>query len=121
MPVSAEYRAYVEELFEAMGPVTVRSMFGGAGIFAGEVMFGLIARDTIFLKVDDENRGDYEAEGLKPFAYGRDGSRTMSYFEMPERLYDDPEELVQWARKAVDAALKSNAKKPGKSKRKGRQ
>lgn len=120
MAVSTEYRIFVEELFEPLGPVKVKKLFGGAGIFAplpeGDVMFGLIAQQSIYLKVGDENRRDFEDEGMTAFTYGREGKRgSMSYYEMPERLYDDPDELVEWARKALDAALKSRT---GKRKKK---
>ena len=116
MAVSTEYKEFIEELFEPLGPVKVKKLFGGAGIFAplpeGDVMFGLIAQQAVYLKVGDENRGDYEEEGLKAFTYGREGrGGTMSYYEMPERLYDDPDELVEWARKALDVALKTRKRK----------
>ena len=120
MPVSGEFTAYVEELFAPLGRVKVRRMFGGAGIFApladGDVMFGLIAREQIYLKVDAINRPDFDAEGLEPFMYGREGKPPieMSYCAMPERLYDDPDELVVWARKALDAAMRGYVKKPKK-------
>ena len=119
MAVSAEYKAFVAELFEGLGPVKIRSMFGGAGIFAcleqGDLMFGLIANESVYLKVSDANKPDYEAEGLGPFVYGgKDKPMAMSYYEMPERLYDDPDELKEWAQRALDVAIK--AKTPKKKK-----
>ncbi len=125
MAVSADYKAFIEELFQPLGTVKVRNLFGGAGVFAplgdGDVMFGLIASQTLYLKVDDANRRDFEEEGMGPFIYGGKGKEmSMSYNEVPERLYDDPEEFTQWARKALDAAMRAKAKKPKKkSKRRG--
>ncbi len=120
MAVSNEYKEFVGELFEPFGPVKIRSLFGGAGIFVpmpdGDVMFGLIAQQSVYLKVGEDNRQDFEAEGMSPFTYGRDGSRgAMSYYELPERLYDEPDELIEWARKALDVALKTRKGKRKKT------
>jgi DNA transformation protein len=123
MSVSPEYRDFIIELFSSVGAVRVRNMFGGAGIYAPTpdgkgVMFGLIADETVYLKVNDANRGDFEAEGMGPFTYETDGRKpiTMSYYELPPRLYDEPDDLNHWARKALDAALA--ARKPKKPRRK---
>jgi DNA transformation protein len=96
----------IRDLFAVFGPITVRRMFGGVGIFADGVMFGLIARGEIYLKADVENEPAFEREGLAPFTYAtKNGTRgLMSYRRMPERLYDNPEELAIWARKALAAA-----------------
>jgi DNA transformation protein len=96
----------IVELFSVFGPVTVRRMFGGAGIYAGGVMFALIADGAIYLKVGESNVAEFDREGLAPFSYERrKGVRAvMSYRRMPDRLYDDPEELAVWARAAVEAA-----------------
>lgn len=112
MAVSKEYKAFIQEILSGFGPVTVRSMFGGAGVFLEDVMFALIAGETLYLKVDDRNRHDFEAERMGPFTYqGKNRPMEMSYFELPERLYDDPEDLTDWARRAYDAALKSKKSK----------
>jgi DNA transformation protein len=96
----------IVELFSAFGPVTVRRMFGGAGIYAGETMFALIADGAIYLKAGDGNVAMFDHERLAPFTYttsqGRRG--VMSYRRMPDRLYDDPEELAVWACAALAAA-----------------
>ena len=99
---------YIKELFAAFGPVSVRRMFGGAGIFADGLMIGLISGDEIYLKADQQTAPSFEAEGLKPFSYGAKRKRVvMSYWRMPERLFDDPDELAQWARAALGAAQRS--------------
>ncbi len=120
MALSAEYRAFVEELFDQTFKVTIRPMFGGAGIYTGDTMFGLIADERIYLKADDSTRGDFEAEGCGPFVYvARGGERmAMSYYALPERLYDEPDEIKGWAMKAVDVVLraKKGKKKPAAKK-----
>lgn len=113
MPVSPEYKEFIIEQLERLGPVRMRGMFGGAGVYLDDLMFGLIFDETLYLKVDDRNRPDFEAEGMKPFTYEMtDGSHgSLRYWEVPERLYDDPDELVQWARKAMDAMMLVRAEK----------
>jgi DNA transformation protein len=92
-------------------------MFGGAGIWYETVMFALIFDDRLFFKGGAANRQDFEAEDCEPFVYElRNGRRgTMSYWEVPERLFDEPEELRAWADKAIQAALA--ARKPTPKKR----
>jgi DNA transformation protein and related proteins len=100
----------VRELFSAFGPVSVRRMFGGAGIYADGLMFALIVDDAIFLKADADTRSAFIAEGQGPFVYdGKGKPVTMSYWRLPERLYDDPEELASWARIAVGVARRGKA------------
>lgn len=96
-------------------------MFGGEGIFVGDLMIGLVVNDQIYLKAGDSNRADFEAEGAKPFTYTRGKERnatSLSYYTVPEHLLDDPEEFCRWARKAHDAALTSKAAKAPKRTRK---
>ena len=105
----------IHELFAAFGTVVVRRMFGGAGIYAEETMFALVHDGVIYLKVDGHNAAAYEREDLAPFTYAtRDGKRgVMSYRRMPDRLYDDPDELAIWARDALAAARRTSARRPG--------
>ena len=113
MAISQEYLDFVAEALEAFGPVDTRRMFGGAGLFREGLMFALIADEQLYFKTDDENRPDFEAEDCPPFVYeAKGGKRTvMSYSLAPERLYDDPEEMAEWARRAFDAALRADAAK----------
>ena len=103
----------IRELFAAFGTVMVRRMFGGAGIYAGETMFALVHDGVIYLKADAHNAPAFERENLGPFTYTtRHGKRgVMSYRRMPDRLYDDPEELADWAHKALAAALRGAVRK----------
>ena len=106
MSVSAGFVDMLKEQLAEFGSVSVRRMFGGAGIYNDGVMFGLIADDTLYLKADDINRSAFEAEDMKPFAYQGKGGHVaiMSYWQVPERLLDDPDELAAWARGALAAA-----------------
>jgi DNA transformation protein and related proteins len=98
---------FIRELFEPFGPVSVRRMFGGAGIWAEGLMFALVFDGAIFLKVDATSIPDFEQEGSKPFVYtrakskGRVGRASLSFWRLPERLYDDPDELATWAQRAL--------------------
>ncbi|HVG50738.1 MAG TPA: TfoX/Sxy family protein [Xanthobacteraceae bacterium] len=107
---------FIRELFQHFRPVDVRRMFGGAGIFCDGLMFGLVFDGAIYLKIDDDTIPAFEREGSKPFVYtrakspGRVGKASLNYWRMPERLYDDPEELAQWAERSLAIALrKKNA------------
>ncbi len=121
MAVSASFREFLLDLLSPVGPVSIRRMFGGAGIFADGLMFALIADDTLYFKVDAENQPRFEAEGMSAFGYETKGGRRgiMSYWTWPDGLFDDPEELHVWAREAMAAAQRADALKP-KSKRKAR-
>lgn len=99
---------HVLDLLEPLGPVSARRMFGGYGIYLDRTMFALIAHDTLFLKVDDGSRAEFEALGLEPFRYTKKGkSYQMSYHAAPEDALEDAELLRDWARKAVDAAMRA--------------
>lgn len=87
-------------------------MFGGAGIFADGLMIALVSDGEIFLKADEQTIPTLEAEGSRPFTYGAKNRRVvMSYWRLPERLLDDPEELGNFARAALGAAHRAQAKK----------
>ncbi|MFN3232674.1 MAG: TfoX/Sxy family protein [Alphaproteobacteria bacterium] len=119
MAVSAEYKAFINEMLEPIGGVSIRGMFGGGGVFCQGVMFGLIADERLYFKVDDGLQTELEAEGSEPFTYEAKGGKrgVMSYYEAPERCYDDQDDMLDWARKALEAAFREDAKKP-KSKQK---
>ena len=97
---------FIRELFAPFGPVTVKRMFGGAGIWSDGLMFALVFDGAIFLKVNETSIPDFEREGSRPFVYtrakskGRVGRASLSYWRLPERLYDDPDELASWANRA---------------------
>jgi DNA transformation protein len=101
---------FIRELFAPFGPVTVKRMFGGAGIWSGGLMFALVFDSAVFLKVDETSIPDFEREGSRPFVYtrakskGRVGRASLSYWRLPERLYDDPDGLASWAARAHEIA-----------------
>jgi DNA transformation protein and related proteins len=107
---------HISELFSAFGPVVVRRMFGGAGIFADGVMFGLIEGGVIYLKADAATIPTFEREGSVPFSYAtKRGMHTISsYWRLPDRLYDEPEELARWAAAALTVARAGAAGKRSK-------
>jgi DNA transformation protein len=119
---------YLQELFAAFGPVSVRRMFGGAGLFADGMMIAIVADGMIYLKTAPEGTDAFERERCGPFSYAtKNGTRQItSYWQMPERLYDDPDELAQWARTAHAVARAKQAKKvrvkraaPAKARKRG--
>ena len=115
---------FIAELFAQFRPVTVRRMFGGAGIYAEGLMFALVFDGAIFLKVDEASIPDFEREGSKPFVYtrakskGRVGQASLSYWRLPERLYDDSEELAVWAGRALAIAQRQKFVPHARKKRK---
>lgn len=119
MAVSAEFLDHLRELLAGLGPLTVKKMFGGASLQLDGAAFALVFGETLYLKVDDENREAFEAENCAPFTYtfkdGRTG--TLGYWTLPEATLDDPDEAVRWARLGVDAALRANAGKRSKTRR----
>jgi len=116
-------RDFLIDLFADFGPVAIRRMFSGFGISADGTNFALALRGGLYLRADDETIPRFEAEGSKPFSY-QTRAKTVtvnSYWQLPERLYDDPEELTGWARAALAAAERaalSKRRKPKKPTRK---
>ena len=110
----SEFVDHLAELFGAFGPVTLRRMFGGHGVFRDELMFGLVIDDALYLKVDGENRAMFESMALPPFEYTRKGRRiSLSYYLAPEEALEDPLTLAEWARPAFDAALRARRARKG--------
>jgi DNA transformation protein len=113
-------RDFLIELFSGFGPVTIRRMFSGFGISAEGTNFALALRGGLYLRADEHSIARFEAEGSKPFQY-QTKARTItvnSYWQLPERLYDDPEELTGWARAALAAAQRAALRKRPKAAKK---
>lgn len=112
-------KEFLEELFAPFGEVQVRSMFGGKGIFRHGLNFAAVMDGTLRLKADETTKDRFEAEGMEPWHYTRkDGQVTvMQYWQVPERLLDDPVAFADWAAEAFEVALRADGKKPA-SKRK---
>ena len=102
-------RDHLLDLFSEFGPVTLRRMFSGYGIAVDGVNFALALRAGIIFRVDDQTLPKYEAEGSQPFQYQTSKKSVVvsSYWHVPERLYDDPEEWAVWAREALGAAQRA--------------
>src|SRR5258707_6182704 len=112
-------RDFLIDLFADFGPVTIRRMFSGFGISADGTNFALALRGGLYLRADDQTIARFEAEGSKPFQY-QTRTKTVtvgSYWQLPERLYDDPEELTGWARAALAAAERAASAKRRKKRR----
>ena len=115
---------FIRDLFAQFRPVTVRRMFGGAGIWSEGLMFALVFDGAIYLKVDEASIPDFEREGSRPFVYtrakspGRIGRHSLSYWRLPERLYDDPDELALWAGRALAIAERKKVAPRQRGKRK---
>jgi DNA transformation protein and related proteins len=112
-------REFLIDLFADFGPVTIRRMFSGYGISADGTNFALALRAGLFFRVDEQTIPNFEAEGSKPFQY-QTRTKTVtvnSYWQLPARLFDDSEELAQWARAALAAAQRAKVKKRPKGKK----
>ena len=112
MAVSKEYRDHILDLLSEVEGVTARGMFGGAGLYLDGIMFGLLSsQEGFYLRVDDENRPDFEALGSGPFVPFEDGRMRMPYYEVPPEIMEDADELAEWARRAWEAARRDKKKK----------
>lgn len=113
MPVSSTFREWVRtQLQPNVRALRDRSMFGGVGIYAGELFFALLAEDRLYLKVDDSNRADFIAAGMEPFRPFPDQDMVMSYYEVPLEVIENPARLGEWAAKAIEVARRSKKPKP---------
>lgn len=99
----------IRELFDGLGPVAIRRMFGGKGIYHDGLIVGVsLSTGEVLLKADKDSAPDFEAAGAKRWAEGPKGRKVnMPYWSIPESALDDPEEMAVWARKAYEAALRS--------------
>jgi DNA transformation protein len=114
---------HLRELFAQFRPVSVRRMFSGAGVFAEGVIIALVIRDVIYLKADATTYEAFLKEGSAPFSYMAKGQKRVigSFWRMPERLYDDPDELAVWAERALAVAQRAAAGKVKSSRKRKKQ
>jgi DNA transformation protein and related proteins len=112
---SDSFREFLREQLAPLGRVTMRRMFGKTGVFCDGLMFGMVTDNMLYLRVDDHNRAAFkEAESFPPLSYEKKGSTIdLSFWRSPERLFDEPDELVTWARIALAAARRVAAKREG--------
>lgn len=113
MTASAEYTEYILEFLEPLFPVNIKRLFGGAGIYVDGVMFGMIMHNTLYFAVDVETRKQYEQAGMQPFAYMTKKGQVLvrKYYELPEGVFIDPEQLQVWANEAIAAAHRTHKPK----------
>jgi DNA transformation protein len=113
MVASDSFAEFLREQLAPLGRVTMRRMFGKTGVFCDGVMFGMVTDNMLYLRVDDHNRSAFkEAEAFPPLSYEKKGSTIdLSFWRAPERLFDEPDELVTWARIALAAAHRVAAKR----------
>jgi DNA transformation protein len=105
--VSRDYLAFVLEQLRGAGEVGSRRMFGGVGLYLGEVFFALISDDTLYLRVDAQSRAEYRARGLRAFRpYANRPQLSSRYFEVPADVLEDSSQLAAWARRALAAATR---------------
>ena len=111
--MSREYLDYLHDLFSAFAPITTRAMFGGHGVYRDGVIIGIVIDETLYLKVDEQTRAVFEADGCQPFVYEAKGKVVpMSYWTVPDEALDSPLEFRPWAQRAWEAALRKPKPKP---------
>ena len=115
MVASDSFAEFLREQLAPLGRVTMRRMFGKTGVFCDGLMLGMVRDNTLYFRVDDDNRATFkEAESFPPLNYEKKGgSIDLSFWRAPERLFDEPDELVAWARAALGAARRVAAKRGG--------
>lgn len=119
MPSDPGFVAHVLDLVGLVAPVTARSMFGGHGLYAEGVMFGLLDDGELFLKTDEETRARFVDAGCRRWVYVNEKVRmeNTGYFRPPDEAHEDPEAMLPWARLALTAALRARAAKLAKQAR----
>jgi len=119
------FHDFVRELFEGLGPVQIKRMFGGAGGYADGVMFLLLADDSVYLKTDDALKAELREAGSGPFIWTpengpRAGEKVeMGYWRLPDSALDDPDEAAAWGRKALAVAQAKASAKPKRNRKAG--
>ena len=113
MVASETFAEFLREQLAPLGRVTMRRMFGKTGVFCDGLMFGIVAEDTLYFRVDDHTRAAFqEAAAFPPLNYEKQGRTIdLSFWRAPERLLDEPDELVAWARDALEAARRVAAQR----------
>lgn len=107
MARGSDFIDFVLEQLAPLGNVRARAMFGGFGIYRGDTIFAIVLDDRLYLKANGETRGEYESRGLSQFTYpARGKTRRLSYSEAPAEVFEEPESMCEWARRALAAAIR---------------
>jgi DNA transformation protein len=106
MVASDTFADFLREQLAPVGRITMRRMFGKTGVFCDGVMLAMVRDNTLYFRVDEENRSIFkEAESFPPLNYAKRGATIdLAFWRAPERLFDEPDELLAWARAALGAA-----------------
>ena len=117
MVASDEFAEFLREQLAPLGPVGLRRMFGKTGVFCGPFMLGMVTDNMLYFRVDEGNRAAFkEAEAFPPLNYRKGGRAIdLAFWRAPERLFDEPEEFLAWARLALGAARRVAAQRPPKA------
>lgn len=109
MSVSAEFVEYLKDLLVAIPELTTRKFFGGVSLRTDDIQFAMILNDTLYFVVDDLTRPEFEALGMQAFRYMKKTGEVIvkKYYTAPEHLFDDEEAMEQWAKAAIQAAVRS--------------
>jgi DNA transformation protein len=112
LAVSKSYKTFViEQLNRAIPPIRARSMFGGVGLYSGDVFFALISQDVLYVKAAEADRAAFESLGMPPFRAFDEHGAVMSYYQLPEEVLEDPEELRRWAERSIASAREKKSKR----------
>ena len=113
MVASDSFAEFLREQLAPLGPLSMRRMFGKTGVFCDGVMLGMVRDNTLYFRVDDDNKAFFkEAEAFPPLNYDKKGgSIDLAFWRAPDRLFDEPDELVAWAKRALAAAHRVAAKR----------
>lgn len=113
MVASDGFAEFLRDQLAPLGRITTRRMFGKTGVFCDGLMLGMVTDDTFYVRVDDRNRAVFsEAGSTPPLNYRKKGAVIdLAFWRVPERLLDEPDELVVWAREALAAARRVAAKR----------
>ncbi len=120
MAASPQFKVFLADQLEPLGPIVFKRLFGGEGLSLGGVTFAFIMGQSLYLRVDEATRPAFEAAGMEPFAYDTRKKRVTvrSFYAAPEELYDDGDEFCDWARAALAAAQAAARHKAAKKARK---
>lgn len=113
-----DFIGWLRELFEPLGRMRAKAMFGGWGVYLDEIIVGIVADGRLYLKTDAQNLAEFQSAGCAPFVYDSpNGPMTMSYWSAPDEAMDSSEAMAPWARSAKAAALRKAAAKPARQRK----
>jgi DNA transformation protein len=111
VPANRAYLDFLLEWLSPLGEITARPMFSGHCLYCDGIVFALVARNTFFLKVDDQTRPRFEALGLKAFQPFEDRPGVMQYFQPPPEFFENADVMSDWAGAAVETGRRARVRK----------